>query len=435
MKPPIRKKQYRAKNRLAATGACLGMIAGTGLSAHAQSDTNSVAIAQLEQQNQALQQQLNTLEDMAKKAGIMPSGASADPPVSAMSNFSLSGFVQTSYFYNAERPAGGYSAGYLWNTKDNNFSLNKVKITLASPPAERSGDEWSAGYRVSLMAGEDAPVLDSGYGLEGGAFNYLREAYVDLNVPIGQGLNVKAGELISLLNYESGDGGAANENFSQGYQWWFTGNGPAAGVQLDYAFTDWLDVKFRVSNGLYVGPVSTTSNKGLMGTIGLKPNAKSWVNLTGFGGEGSGTTDVDGGEVLAGYQITDKLGTGFEGDYFDFLPEDESAKELWSVGGWIWYDFTPKIGLAFRADFLDDKNGGEIKGALPFDPPESGIGYDDPATDMHGTLDSYTLTLNLKPTPNIIIQPEVRYDTTSYAGGFNGRDFQFILGCGASYLF
>ena len=43
---------------------------------------------------------------------------------------------------------------------------------------------------------------------------------MELNIPIGTGLNVKAGEMISLLNYESGDGGAVNENFSQGYQWY-----------------------------------------------------------------------------------------------------------------------------------------------------------------------------------------------------------------------
>ena len=57
-------------------------------------------------------------------------------------------------------------------------------------------------------------------------FQNLREAYVEMNVPIGTGLNVKIGELISLLNYESGDGGAANANFSQGYQWFFTAMAP-----------------------------------------------------------------------------------------------------------------------------------------------------------------------------------------------------------------
>lgn len=430
----MRKRELRVKNHLVATGTCFGMIASTGFNAHAQSDTNTVAIAQLQKQNQALQQQLDTLEDMAKKAGIMPSNT--DPPVSAMSQMTISGFVQTSYFYNFARPASGYSDGYLWNTKDNNFSINKVKLTFASPPAARSDTDWNAGYRVSLIAGQDAPILDTGSGGANAGFDWLREAYVDMNVPIGEGLNIKAGELISLLNYESGDGGAANENFSQGYQWYYTGNGPETGIQLDYAFTDWLDVKFRVENGLYGGNVSSVSEKGVMGTIGLKPNAKTWINLTGFGGEGIGTESADGGEILAGYQVTKKLGTGFEGDYFHLNNRNgPQSGDLWSIGGWVWYDFTSKVGLAFRTEFLDDVDGVgiNVSGPNSLAPAPNGAGIS--STDPNGNLASFTLTLNYMPVPNLKIQPEIRYNTTSYAGGLNGKDWQFILGCGASYLF
>ncbi len=434
MKSPKRKKQVRTNRRLSIAGACLGVMVGGGIKAHAQ--TNSVDPAQfsaLENQNQQLQQRLNALEDLAKKDGLMPSGSSSPKWVSAVSDMTISGFVQSSYFYNVYRPAGGYNDGYLWNTKDNNFSLNKVKFTFASPPAARSGTDWAAGYRVSLMAGQDAPILNSGSSITG--FNLLREAYVDLNVPIGTGLNVKAGELISLLNYESGDGGAANENFSQGYQWYYTGNGPAAGVQFDYAFTDWLDLKFRVSNGLYAGPVSTTAKKGVMGTIGLNPTSKLWLDLTGFGGEGGGTEEADGGEVLAGYQVTSKLGTGFEGDYFYLSEGGGPSGDLWSLGGWVWYDFTSQVGLAFRAEFIDDPNGVGINVADPNSLAPAPFGHGISSPDDHGNLSSFTLTLNLKPVPNIKIQPEIRFNNTSYAGGFNGKDNQFILGCGASYLF
>lgn len=432
MKKQTAKKSLQKKQRLLAAGACLGVIAGSGFAAHAQTTTptDANAIAKLEKQNQELQQRLDALETVAKKEGLLPSGANADPPVSALSNISLSGFVQTSYFYNTDHPAGGYSDGYLWNTKDNSFSVNKVKITLASPPAERSGTDWSAGYRLSLMAGEDAPILNSGSGITG--FDYLREAYVDLNVPIGTGLNIKAGELISLLNFESGDGGAANPNFSQGYQWYYTGNGPSAGVQLDYAFTKWLDVKFRVDNGLYAGPVTMQTRKGVMGSIGLTPDSKTWISLVGFGGEGAGSLSVDGGSILGGRQFTDKLGTGFELDYFYFDPDGGPSGNLWSIGGWVWYDFTSKIGAAFRAEYLDDEDGMGINTKFGA-PAPFGAGIF--SNDLNGNLASFTLTLNLKPAPNLKIQPEVRYDTTSYTGGLNGSHDQFIIGCGASYLF
>jgi len=54
-----------------------------------------------------------------------------------------------------------------------------------------------------------------------------------------------------ILTESYPDGGAVNANFSQGYQWFFTGNPPAAGIQVGYKITDWLDLKFRVQNGIF----------------------------------------------------------------------------------------------------------------------------------------------------------------------------------------
>ena len=67
--------------------------------------------------------------------------------------------------------------------------------------------------------------------------------------------------------------------------------------------------------------------------------------------------DLCSGSILAGYQITSQLGTGFEFDDFNFNPKGASSDNVWSLGGWIWYDFCPKVGLAFRADYIQDPDG------------------------------------------------------------------------------
>jgi hypothetical protein len=256
---------------------------------------------------------------------------------------------------------------------------------------------------------------------------------VDLNAPLGTGLNVKAGQLISLLNFESGDGGAVNPNFSQGYQWFFTGNGPSAGVQLGYNLTEKVDMKFRVQNGLYGGAIDSNNGKTVMASVGFKPDEKSWINFIGFAGDGEPVSDeLIGGSVLAGRQFTPKLGTGFEFDYFAF---DRSSgaddADLWSVGGWVWYDFTSVVGLALRAEYLDDVDGFGIKGAGFPDRPGSAI----LSTDDDGKVASVALTLNWKPVPNVKIQPEIRYDHTTYKGGFDGKQDRVTIGAGVSYLF
>ena len=367
------------------------------------------------------------LEGLLQKEGLLPSGKPAPKLVSAMSDISISGFVQASYFYNTERPSDGVSDAYLWNAKHNSFSINKVKLTIASKPVEASGDKWDAAFRASLIWGEDSPNLNTGSPNAG--FEALREAYVELNVPVGTGLNVRAGQLISLLNWESGDGGAANPNFSQGNQWWYTGNGPSAGVQLGYSFSDAVNLKVRVQNGMFAGPVDSNDGKAIVGSLGIKPCSKAWVNLIGWYSEENATTDVEGGSAIGGVQVTEKLGTGFEFDYFRFQGKNGGGSaDLWSVGGWAWYDFTPKVGLALRADYIDSPDG--VLGPPPRGPASAII-----TTDTSGSLGTVTLTLNLKPTPNIKIQPEVRYDYTTYDKGLDGKDHRFIVGAGVTYIF
>jgi hypothetical protein len=392
--------------------------------------------ASVEKENQDLKARVTVLEQLAQKEGLLPSGSPAPKLVSAMSELTVSGFVQASYFYNTRHPANGFSDGYLWNTKDNSFSLNKFKLTFASKPV--ATDKWDAGFRASLMFGDDAPDLNSG-GVNGfGAntsFNDLREAYVELNVPIGTGLNIKAGELISLLNWESGDGGAANPNFSQGNQWWFTGNGPSAGVQATYNFCDKVGLTVRVDNGLFQGPVDNNQGKAFSGSLALKPIKDLWINLIGWYESASGSGDISGVSSIGGYQFTPKLGTGYEVDYFNFSSPG-NASDLWSVGGWVWYDFTAKVGLALRADFVDSRDGALGPSVRPIAglPAGSALPF---STDADGSLGSVTLTLNLKPAPNIKIQPEIRYDYTSFNGGLqsDGKKDRIIVGCGVSYLF
>jgi hypothetical protein len=427
----MRKESPRKKRFIGpiGMGACIGSaLLGTVPSTLAQAESgNTVRMERLEKENAELRKRLESIESMMQKEGLsslMPTNA-----VKALSDVQISGFVSASYFYDTSDPEDQKSNGYLWNTSENSFSINKVKVTIASAPVERSGDKWDAGYRASLIFGEDAPIVNTGGEAQG--LEDLREAYVELNAPLGTGLNIKAGQLISLLNYESGDGGAANPNFSQGYQWFYTGNGPSAGVQLGYTFTDWLDAKVRVQNGLYAGAIDNNSGKTYMGSLGIKPLKDLWFSVIGFGGHESAGFDLLGGSLLAGYQVTEPFGLGFEFDYFQFDPDPAPEAELWSVGAWLTYSLTDKVGLALRGEYLDDSDGFGIPNIALGGRTGSAI----VSPDTEGDLSSITLTLNYKPVPNVKIQPEVRYDHTSYEDGFDGQESRFMVGAGISYLF
>ena len=87
--------------------------------------------------------------------------------------------------------------------------------------------------------------------------------------------------------------------------------------------------------------------------------------------------------------------------------------------------------MALRGEYLDDPDGGGLKGITLPGRPGSAITSPDP----DGNIESIALTFNLRPTPNIKIQPEIRYDHTSYTGGFDGKKDRLIFGAGVSYLF
>lgn len=393
------------------------------LSVKAESPAEAKRLEKLEKENDILKKRLEALEDLAVKEGLVAKGDGAGS-VKALGDITMSGFVTASYFWDTADNEAGNVVGNVWNNNNGSFSINKVKLTLASAPVEASGDEFDFGYKVSLIFGEDAPMVNTGGAVQG--FDELREAYVEMNVPIGTGLNVKAGQLISLLNYESGDGGAVNDNFSQGYQWFFTGNGPAAGVQLGYAFTDKVDFKVRVQNGMYAGPVDGNINKAVMAAIGIKPTESLWFSLIGFSSR-EAAFSVRGGSLLGGFKATDKLSFGTELDYFDFDTAGGGGSTLTSAGLWTSFAFTEKVGLGIRAEYINDSEGFGTGGVGP-----AGFAF---AANAGQEIASVAVTLNIKPAPNVKIQPEIRYDNSSLGAAYGTTSSRFLVGAGISYLF
>jgi hypothetical protein len=433
-----------------ALGIVLAALTAAGLTAHAQTSTNTeTSEGSLEQENQELRKRLETVEDILKKEGLEPSGQAPTTTVKALSDVTISGFVSASYFYDIANNKDLHPAGYLWNTSLNSFTVNKVKLTLASPAIDP--DKWDAAYRASFIWGQDAPIVDTGSTSVPG-FSWLREAYVELNVPIGTGLDIRAGELISLLNYESGDGGAVNGNFSQGYQWYYTGNPPGAGVQVAYNFNDYLELKLRLQNGLYSGPVNVGS-KTFMGDLTVRPDKKTSLDFLGFAGDQNlgPSYYISGGSFIGSRQLLQTYNLTFatEADYFHFSgfnPADAmyggtpvgagaSSGDFWSIGGWLSANFTDKIGATLRADYLADPTGFGTFWNSPA--PGSDVPFPETMyTAGHGQrLNSVTLTMAYTPAPHIKLQPEIRWNHSSLAGALNGKKDQVIVGMGASYLF
>src|SRR3954468_13269874 len=130
--------------------------------------------------------------------------AKTTPLLTALSATTISGYVDTSMIWN---PGTGNAnpAPYKFNAgKQDGFNLDSVDIRIAKPLEE---GQWSSGYVVDLMFGPDTGLTTGeGVGVNSGIGEHVRQAYLNLRMPVGNGLDWKIGRFDSPLGYESVDG-------------------------------------------------------------------------------------------------------------------------------------------------------------------------------------------------------------------------------------
>src|SRR5580698_7832251 len=160
------------------------------------------------------------------------------PLVTSLSATTISGYVDTSAVWN---PGTGNAnpAPYAFNGpgKHDGFNVDAIDIKLSKP---FDAGKWSAGYVAELSYGPDATAIDGGSAP-------IRQAYVDLEVPVGNGIELKLGQWDNILGYEVND--AMNDpNFTRSYGYSFEPT-EHTGALASYQFASWL--------GLEVGAADT----------------------------------------------------------------------------------------------------------------------------------------------------------------------------------
>lgn len=141
--------------------------------------------------------------------------------LTALSSTMISGYVDTSAHWtlgsgNANPP--GYA--YNFPNKQDGFNLNVVDIMLEKPLDEGT---WSAGYKVELWYGPNAQVIgndilgDNGLAVANPGNNLaVKQAYVALRVPVGNGLDLKLGTFDTIIGYETANA-TSNPNYTRSY--------------------------------------------------------------------------------------------------------------------------------------------------------------------------------------------------------------------------
>ena len=288
----------------------------------------------------------------------------------AMSSTTISGYVDTSAQWNfgsgnANLPP--YSFG--GTSKADGFNLNVVQLSIAKPLEE---GQWSAGYQVDLWFGPDANTLATQSPLAtGGPSDFtIRQAYVALRTPVGNGIDWKIGVFDTIIGYEV-LGSPSNPNFTRANGFTiepFTHTGIQAGYKVSDALTLTAAVAdtFGTSINARANPPKAESYKTYMGAFTLTaPDSWGWAkgsSLTAGVVNGFNATAPAGGiaDNQTSWYLGSTLNTPVTGlkvgvalDYADYHNQPAGAVDnQWVVGVYASYQATEKLSFHGRGEYF-----------------------------------------------------------------------------------
>ena len=194
--------------------------------------------------------------------------------LTALSSTMISGYVDTSAHWtmgsgNANPPAYAYNLP----SKQDGFNLNVVDVTIEKPLDEGT---WSAGYKVELWFGPNATVLGNNTGglastAGGGNDLSVKQAYVALRVPVGNGLDLKLGTFDTIIGYETANA-TSNPNYTRSYGYTIEPT-QQTGLLASYQVNKVIGVTAGIANtwsaGINNRSARTESSKSYMGAVTL----------------------------------------------------------------------------------------------------------------------------------------------------------------------
>jgi hypothetical protein len=341
----------------------------------------------------------------------------------ALSGTTLSGYVDVGYVWNVGGHSGNLApATSFWGTsKGDGFNLNVVNLKLEKP-LDDSG--WAAGYTVELWLGPDANALGSASANSiGGLANQgavaagapasiitssdfaIKQAFVALRAPVGNGLDFKVGVFDTIIGYEVANG-PSNPNISRSF-----------GISVEPFQHTGLLASYSVMDGITLnaglagqGASSTINGRNFANPARLAYMASVAITApedSGFlagsalyaglvAGEDGGNNDDRVNYYLGGTMATPIAGLSV-GAAFDYVQDPAAALDNITVYG-LYASFAASEKLSFhgRTEYLDLGNGGVEQ-------------YE------------FTLTAQYNLWENVLTRIEARYDYAVNGNAYGGN--------------
>ncbi len=357
---------------------------------------------------------------------VAPGAESSGGLVHLGKDIQMGGHIDVQWNNNFRQPNGatGTTPLRIFDSNDGSFTLNNAEIYFEKV-AEEPGD---AGFRIDIMMGEDAVVVDFDPSTDNDQFA-IQQGYVEYIAPLSvfegnsilpSSVNIKAGRFATLAGLEVMEG-PDNWNISRSIGFGFSLPFTHTGVRTNFGlFNDYFDAYVGVNNGWDNG-VDSSAFKTYEFAVGYEPLENVSLFHAVYAGPHEDTPRFLMTNVLT-WDITDSLAFMFDFDWGNATTAaspfgtGSQAVNWYEYAAYGRYQFTDKFAVAYRAEIFRDPNVFR--------------------TGLSSTTFGQTITAEYKLNDNLIARGEFRHDKSNSNAIFgNGENSgQTTMGAQLLYL-
>lgn len=396
----------------------------------------------------------------------------------------LGGWINGGATYNANNPSDGFNGAVTFADRANRFQLNQLNLFLQRN-VESEGKKWDIGGRFDFLFGTDAiyaqafgiSAFDENTGEPSNRGNWdlnlcckstrtygiaLPQAYLEAYIPVGNGLNIKAGHFYTPLGYETVP---APDNFFYTHAYILNSGEPFTHTGFLGSYT--INQNWSVQGGATTGSATGGWDGGFDkqldnwgGLANIRWNSNDQKTSVALGGT-YGQTAVNEPWIMYStvlqHWITPKTHWvlhhthGWASNIN--LPGGIQNAAWYSINSHLTYDLLRDLSIGIRAERFHDRNGWRV-----FSPyrilsalNNKGVSYAGNTPFISAPADYYAVTLGMnwkpakrlkidwKPMRNISIRKNIRYDRADGIDmafrPFDGRKDQFLFSLDATIPF
>ena len=368
------------------------------------------------------------------------------------------GWINAGATYNPSNPANGYNGTVTFADRANRFQLNQFNIYIQRTVVTE-GKAFDLGGRFDFMFGTDAiytqafgvPPFDvnSGQPLNRGHWDLdlccsstrtygiaLPQAYLEAYLPVGNGLNIKAGHFYSPTGYETVP---APDNFFYTHAYSFNNGEPFTHTGVVGNYT--VNANWSVMGGAITGSATGGWDGGfdrqlgnwggLGGITWISDDKRTSVNVTGTYSETSTRSSRPWGmyNVVLQHRVTPKTHLvlhhvhGYAGGVL--LGGAPRNTEWYGINTHLYYDLLDDLSIGVRGEWFRDRDGFRVPSPFRVVAALNNRGFSfagDPSAVTIAPADYYAVTfgmnwkpakrlkLDWKPMQKLNIRPNIRYD-------------------------